>query len=71
MKPDAPKRAVEMTRSWKSQNDFHIRLEISHTTRDSHIPTSPSFLERGGKAKDQNKTPEHRSGVNIWTSVDC
>jgi hypothetical protein len=26
----APKTAVEMTRLWKSQNDFHSRLEISH-----------------------------------------
>ena len=32
--------AVEMGRPWKSQNDFHRRLEISHSTRDSHIPTS-------------------------------
>jgi hypothetical protein len=31
--------AVEMTLLWKSQNDFHRSLEISHT-RDSHIPTS-------------------------------
>jgi hypothetical protein len=30
---------MEMTRLWKSQNDFHSRLEISHSTRDSHIPT--------------------------------
>jgi len=32
--------AMEMTRPWKSQNDFHSRLEISHSTRDSHIPTA-------------------------------
>ena len=32
--------AVEMTRLWKSQTDFHTRLEISHRTRDFHIPTS-------------------------------
>ena len=32
--------AVEMTLLWKSQNDFHRSLEISHRTRDSHIPTS-------------------------------
>ena len=32
--------AMEMTRLWKSQNDFHSRLEISHRTRDSHIPTA-------------------------------
>ena len=28
--------AVEMAPPWKSQNDFHRRLEISHRTRDSH-----------------------------------
>src|SRR5712691_4564870 len=31
---------MEMTRLWKSQNDFHSRLEISQRTRDSHIPTA-------------------------------
>ena len=35
-----PNAAVEMTLLWKSQNDFHRSLEISHRTRDSHIPTS-------------------------------
>src|SRR4026208_2208955 len=25
---------------WKSQTDFHNSLEISHRTRDSHIPTA-------------------------------
>jgi hypothetical protein len=34
--------AVEMTRLWKSQNDFHSRLEIAHRTRDFHIPTAAS-----------------------------
>jgi hypothetical protein len=36
--------AVEMTRPWKSQTDFHRRLEISHRTRDFHIPTSRSLF---------------------------
>jgi hypothetical protein len=35
--------AVEMTPLWKSQDDFHRRLQISQRTRDSHIPT-PNFL---------------------------
>jgi hypothetical protein len=34
--------AVEMTPLWKSQDDFHRRLQISQRTRDSHIPT-PNF----------------------------
>ena len=37
--------AVEMPLLWKSQTDFHRSLEISHRTRDSHIPTS-RFLFR-------------------------
>jgi len=36
--------AVEMTSLWKPQNGFHRDLEISHRTRDSHIPTSRSSL---------------------------
>jgi hypothetical protein len=46
--------AVEMTRLWKSQNDSHRRLEISHSTRDSHIPTSRVLLleEKKKKTKD-------------------
>ena len=31
---------VEMTSPWKPQNGFHRDLEISHRTRDSHIPTA-------------------------------
>ena len=39
--------AMEMPRLWKSQNDFHSRLEISPSTRDSHIPTAdPLLLQR-------------------------
>ena len=34
-------RAVEMTRLWKSQNDFHRSVEISRRTRGFHIPTAP------------------------------
>jgi hypothetical protein len=49
--------AVEMTRAWKSQNDFHTRLEISHRTRDSHIPTAASrFLFRRTETKDTNRS---------------
>ena len=38
---------MEMTHLWKSQNDFHSRLEISHRTRDSHIPTADHLRFRG------------------------
>jgi hypothetical protein len=37
---------VDMTRPWKSQNDSHRRLEISHSTRDSHIPTAAPVSRR-------------------------
>ena len=36
--------AVEMTSRWKPKNGFHRDLEISHRTRDSHIPTSRPSL---------------------------
>ena len=32
--------AMEMSALWKPQNGFHSALEISHRTRDSHIPTA-------------------------------
>jgi hypothetical protein len=31
---------MEMPALWKSQNDFHSPLEISSTSRDSHISTA-------------------------------
>jgi hypothetical protein len=34
------KPAMEMPALWKPQNGFHSALEISHRTRDSHIPTA-------------------------------
>ena len=44
--------AVEMTLLWKSQNDSHRSLEISHRTRDSHIPTSRFLLVIEKKTKE-------------------
>jgi len=44
--PLTPETAVEMTRPWTAQTDFHRRLEISHSTRDSHISTAASFYRR-------------------------
>jgi hypothetical protein len=38
--------AMEMARLWKSQNDFHSRLEISHRTRDYHIPTADLGVQK-------------------------
>ena len=38
---------------WKSQTDSHTSLEISHRTRDSHIPTAArlSFSKRGRRRR--------------------
>lgn len=42
--------AVEMAPAWKSQTDFHTGLEISHRTRDSHIPqVLPVVSGRNGR----------------------
>jgi hypothetical protein len=48
-----PDTAMEMTRPWTSQNDVHRRLEISHRTRDFHIPTAAYFHE------DQDEDEEY------------
>jgi hypothetical protein len=47
--------AVEMPRPWKSQNDSHRRLEISRSTRDSHIPTAETSV-----SGETNTTKNHR-----------
>jgi hypothetical protein len=49
--------AMEMTRPWTSQNDVHRRLEISHRTRDSHIPTAASCLRRMKNDEENDNTP--------------
>jgi len=38
------KPAMEMPAPWTPQNGVHSALEISHTTRDSHIPTADHLL---------------------------
>jgi len=52
------KPAMEMPALWKPQNGFHSALEISHTTRDSHIPTADHFLSH--KKKTTKKTYDMR-----------
>jgi hypothetical protein len=51
--------AMEMPRRWKSENDFHRRLEISHRTRDSHIPTADPLApgEEEDSATEQKVLP--------------
>src|SRR5580704_12043097 len=43
-----------MSGPWKSQNDFHRPLEISHTTRDFHIPTAAHRLATKTKRQNEN-----------------
>jgi hypothetical protein len=53
---------VEMTFLWKPQNGSHRNLEISPSTRDSHISTArTSFLM---KKKKTEKRPDHLSTTN-------
>jgi hypothetical protein len=56
--------AMEMTRSWKSQNDFHKRLEISLT--NARFPHSHS---RSSSFQTRKKTEEfnHASHTKILT----
>jgi hypothetical protein len=61
MKIDA---AMEMARLWKSPNDFHSRLEISHSTRDSHIPTADHLPFKGEERRMNRPQVAHfPSGV--------
>jgi hypothetical protein len=68
-----PRTAVEMTRLWKSQNDFHSRLEISHSTRDSHIPTAASLMPIRPKTKTRTRyaAPCHASKGGVRLSAGC
>jgi hypothetical protein len=40
---------MEMPAPWKPQNGFHRALEISHSTRDSHISTAGHGLSHKKK----------------------
>ena len=56
-----PGTAVDMTRPWKSQNDFHRRLEISPRTRDSHISTAaPRFQEEEEEEEEEEQKQRRR-----------
>ena len=63
MKLETPKRAMEMTRPWKSQNDFHTRLDISHRTRAVHIPTSHYWHEEGTQTQTHDEDTRQLVGT--------
>ena len=47
---------------WKSQNDFHRPVEISHSTRDSHIPTAAPRRSRTGRKTRTRTDTLQRAG---------
>ena len=63
--------AVEMPVPWKSQNDFHRPLEISHRTRDSHISTADSrfYTEKPQNPKTRGESDQacQRTIAGHWT----
>src|SRR2546422_4567886 len=58
---------MEMTLLWKSKNDSHRSLEISHRTRDSHISTADHLCFRSGKRRmnrpDSGSLSERPTGL--------
>lgn len=54
---------MEMARPWTAQHAAHRRLEISHTTRDFHIPTAASREEDDARTKNIEHSPSR------WTSA--
>ncbi len=64
-----PKTAMEMTRLWKSKNDFHSRLEISHSTRDFHIPTAASRI-RSRRTKTTDTDRDTPRGTSLKEGLD-
>jgi hypothetical protein len=56
---------MEMASLWKPQNGSHRDLEISHRTRDSHIPTARTlFSEEDESGQITCQTEADRSLVN-------
>jgi hypothetical protein len=53
------KPAMEMPARWKPQNGSHSALEISHTTRDSHIPTADHLWSHQKKTKRTTSALRH------------
>ena len=61
---------------WKPQNGFHRDLEISHRTRDSHIPTSRSVVRltretNGEPTTDNDIEPPSPSSCPWWPVLRC
>jgi len=66
------KTAVEMTSPWTPQHGVHRDLEISHSTRDSHIPTAnPRVSEESEEQKNKNtkNDVDQQPAVSVATPV--
>ena len=62
------KPAMEMPARWKPQNGFHSALEISHTTRDSHISTADHLFV--SQEEDEEEDVRHASRRAMrWTEI--
>jgi hypothetical protein len=48
-----------MTSLWKPQNGFHRDLEISRSTRDSHIPTADCRWLAKGRRSEHDERIDH------------
>jgi hypothetical protein len=55
--------AVEMPRPWTAQTAVHRRLEISHSPRDFHIPTSRVLMGVKNEKNDQTGRLDRRGGL--------
>jgi len=58
------KTAVEMPSLWKAHITSHRDLEISHRTRDSHIPTSRFLFKGEDEEEEKSKDGATRSHIN-------
>ena len=56
--------AMEMSALWKPQNGFHSTLEISHSTRDSHISTAAPCVSQ----QDDDEEHDERPAASLTTA---
>ena len=57
---------MEMPARWKPQNGFHSALEISHSTRDSHISTAAPCVSRQDDEEEHDE--RHAVSRDGWTT---
>ena len=57
---------MEMPARWKPQNGFHSALEISHSTRDSHISTAAPCVSQQDHEEEHDE--RHAASHDGWTT---